>query len=257
MRQAQPISRAKALADLAESQFREALGRVGAGLNKNAEWFLRFCTMPLNTLTREQRVELWHELLALILLATRLDLSKAGERLSTMEASSWNYLESWPMARNPLTGVSEPSEDYDRWWQWVQDLQFQIQERIEAALDHDYPPLRLSDISLQLTPDGLVPLFPLDMFVKTDTEGKDIRGADGAILIRLSLMLHKCGRHLHQCPACMSVFLAARKGQTFCSPTCRARIGMQRWRTANASSKRGSRESKREPSKQPHKKSKG
>lgn len=257
MKQTQPINRAKALADLAETQFREALGRVGAGLNKNADWFLKFAEMALDTLTREQRIVLWHDLLALIILATRLDPSKAGERLSTVESGSWNYLESWPMARNPVTGVSEPNEDYDRWWQWVQDLHFQIQERIEAALDREYPPLRLSDIALQLTPDGLVPLFPLDMFVKKDTEGKDIRGADGAILIRLSLMLHKCGRHLHECPACQSPFIAVRRGQRFCSQNCRARIGMQRWRSTNAASKRGAKGSERKSIQRPHKKSKG
>ena len=255
MRLAGAIQKRKQVAALAESQFRDALSRVGSGLEKNADWFLRFCQINVESLTFDAKVTLWHDLLALVVLASRPDASKAGEKLSAMEASSWHYLESWPVHRSAASGTDEATDDFGQWWQSVLHLRTNIQERIESALNNYYPPLQLSNITVQLTPHGLIPVFPLDMFVKTTDS---IRGADGAILIRLSLAIQKFGRYLHRCPACNSIFLAARKDQSFCNATCRSRIGMQRWRNGRASrSKRKTVVSRPKPAHRSTHKSKG
>jgi hypothetical protein len=208
-----------------ESQFRAALMRVGAGLEKNANWFIWFRDMHLPSLNSEDQLSLWHDLLTLAILASRPDSANSGSPLTQTERRSWRYLEHWPTQHHIETG-----KQHEGWWQWLEGLQMQVREAIDGALQNHYSPIRITDVSLQIGPHGLVPVFPLDMFVKTGDEQSPIRGADGALLIRLARVLQRCGRNLHNCQACKTIFLAARKDQQFCSSNCRSRAGMQRWR---------------------------
>lgn len=219
---------------LAESQFREALSRVGFGLKKNAKWFLTFRRLDLEYLSRESRVQLWHDLLSLVILAARPDASQAGALLTNMERDCWQYLESWPFERSPKTGSIKLRTEYQGWWNWVDALQEQVDEAIDDALKLRYQPLRLSDVSLVIGPYGFVPVFPLDMFVQKNKDGSRIRGADAAVLIRLACVLQRCGRNIHCCRACKITFLATRKDQKFCTSNCRSRMGMRRRRAKQA-----------------------
>lgn len=237
--QPEPNQKRPGMVASAEAQFREALNRVGTGLEKNANWFLNFFRLDLVSLSPESQVLLWHDLLTLAMLASRPDASKAGTPLTKAEQSVWRYLEALPLERNTNTGSIARSDDYEGWWQWIVDLQMQVQEAIEGALHGDYIPLRLSDVNLQVSPHGLVPVFPLDMFTKNRERGSGIRGADGAVLIRLAWVLQRCGSNIRCCPACNTIFLATRKDQRFCTSNCRSRVGMQRWRTERGSPTKG------------------
>ena len=221
---------------LAESQFREALSRVGTGLEKNAKWFLTFCGCHILCRSLEKRVQLWHDLLSLMILAARPDASKAGAPLTNMERDYWQYLEAWPFEHSPKTGSIKLRTEYQGWWNWVDTLRFQVDQIIDDVLVKRYSGLQLTNVSLSLEvgPHGLVPVFPLDMFVQETKDGSRIRGADGAVLIRLACVLQRCGDNIHGCPACNTTFLATRKDQEFCTSTCRSRVGMQRWRAKQA-----------------------
>lgn len=225
----QQVSEKQALAEL---QFREALSRVGPGLGKNAKWFLAFCRLDLEYLSRESRVQLWHDLLSLVILAARPDASQAGAPLTNSEGSCWQYLEAWPFERSPKTGSIALRTEYQGWWNWVDTLRFQVEEIIDDVLEHQYSGLQLTNVSLSLRvgPHGLVPVFPLDMFVQETNDGSRIRGADGAVLIRLACVLQRCGDNIHCCQACKTTFLATRKDQQFCTSNCRSRMGMRRRR---------------------------
>lgn len=216
-----------------ESEFREALSRLGASTEKNAKWFIAFAGLDFENLTHEQLLKCWHDLLALMILASRPPDLPANKALTTSEASSWRYLKGGQLDWDKHNGCFIKNDDYRAWWQWMASLQLQIRERIESALEDVYPPLELSHVTIYAHHGALLPVFPLDLFFRNDPES--VRGADGPVLIRLALVLQLCGNKLRCCPACKNIYLAVRTDQRFCTATCRSRVGMASWRARSRS----------------------
>lgn len=216
----------------AERQFREGLSRVGTTLGKNLLWFINFSQLPLHALTVEQKLQLWHDLVAIMVLASRSPDLPGGRPLSSGESSFWQYLEAC-LGRNAIeTGNS----DYQSWWHWIGELHLQIEELIYNVVEHQGTSLQLSHVRLDIGSHGLVPMFPLDMFTETNRDAASlIRGGDAPILVRLALAIHAYQNKVHRCPACENIFVALRSDQAFCTSNCRSRFGMKRWRAKQSS----------------------
>jgi hypothetical protein len=229
-----------------EREFREALLRVGLRSIKNAEWFLALVQEPLepdgaHSLVREQ---LWHDLLALGILASRSPDPKCqGAPLSEKERSVWRGASGLgrtiggPRDRTLEAG----SFEYRAWWTGIRRIQEQVSAGLNAALNKRCIDIPLAHVILRLgDPRNSGIVFPLDDLIVGKSVHDVHAGAEGAVLLRLKQLLDKYALLLRQCECdtCEKVFfIARRQDQQYCSSRCRMRIVMRNRRARERASK--------------------
>lgn len=214
----------------ANVKFREAVLRVGASLKRNAEWFLSFgqrTREDLELMPHAQRVQLWHDLLVLSVLATRPTGNGAAVPLSADEEQAWTFAANWP--EYPWTGQypSPTSTEYHSWWSGMLNIHRAIDAALTEEIANRRPILYLEHVAFR----GNDVVFPVAAWRSTK-EGTEWVDAEGAVLVQLLRVLQRFAGRFRQCRAwrpdsrarCRGVFVAHhRSDQTFCSTRCRVR----------------------------------
>ena len=214
---------------LANVEFRAALQRVGVGLRKNGEWLLRFIDTPLeskgpHTVDREL---LWHDLLALGLLACRGESAQCGQELNEQEQRLWRsatdfYGSIWS-SQKPL----EHSFEYGHWWKSIRHLQRTVGVAIGEVLKDGETQLRLPDVIYEIKAPGKGQLtFPLDRLTIDAERGSATAGATSAVLLRLKHVLDSFISYISVCK-CETFFIKRRADQQYCTRQCQMRHLMQ------------------------------
>jgi hypothetical protein len=218
----------------AEQEFRQTLQRVGAGLKKNAHWFLSWIQHEPQLGTDPKVEQLCLDLLALSLLATRDPDTTAAKALTSEECRQWTFAAN--CIRYPWAGdFTTPKQDtleYQSLFSEIKLIHTRVRDAIEQRLRGEIPAVLLDKVVIRLTSPSLTPVFPLSACWSTK-DGTAFSGIEAPVLVRLAQVFQQYGAHFRRCPECQKLFLAARSDQKFCGTLDRARHGMRQLSQAN------------------------
>jgi hypothetical protein len=214
----------------AQEAYREAIKVTGTDLLSNAQWFLKFGQRDLSKFTSYELLQLWNQMLAICILATRQPgKSASAKTLTTAERQHWERAANWPRFPWNPKQTPEQSEEYEAWLQHVLGIGEIVGKTNEQATTGQPVAMPMKEIVLVPSPKGPRPTFPLTSF-RTSAEGTHFSGADGPMAVRLLQILQKYYGLIHRCPQCQDLFIARRKDQRFHDSGCRAMMGMRKKR---------------------------
>jgi len=214
--------------------YREAIKVTGTDLLSNAQWVLAFCRRDLTKFTSFERLQLWDQILALCILATRQPTKSTSDKtLTSAERQAWERASNWPRYPWDPKQTAEQSEEYDSWWQHLLGIHEIQCKTIEEATTGRPVEMPMTHIVLSPSPKGPIATFPLTSF-RTSAEGTHFSGADGAMAVRLLQILQKYCGLIRRCPQCQGMFIASRKDQRFHDSGCRSMMGMRKKRGRSA-----------------------
>jgi hypothetical protein len=219
-----------------EDDFLRAWKRVGGiRLNKNGEWFLSLCReeFPAKGGHTSEREALWHDLLALGILACRT-ANDSGPKLSEEEHKQWESAARLTRPGNlwPLEGPVEKSFEYRAWWNSVRGIRQRICTGVQDLLEGRTVRLCLASMIYEVPPQGGHRLFfPFDRLTVGKGLNDVVAGLEGAVLLRFQQFLEKHAPLIRSCEGCNTTFIAHRRDQKFCRGACRAKLAMRRMRS--------------------------
>ncbi len=217
----------------AEREFRQALQRVTLRAEESAEWFFEFCRKDLNLLSKEQREELWHDLLALSIVATRPNVDSLKGPLTPEERRQWQWAALWPRYPWDRKRPQDASFEHRNWWQEILNIQKKVDAAIAGILAQGRVLISLEHVAFEIGSGVMIPVFPLAAWTSVK-DGTDFTGPEGAVLIRLVQVVNATGSRFHRCESgkCSKIFIMRRYMQKYCTNTCRSRVAMQNFRRA-------------------------
>lgn len=208
---------------------------MGAGLKRNAHWFLSWIQHEPELGTDPEMEQACLDLLALSLLATRDPATTAAKApLSSEECQQWTFAANqcryfWA---GDFTTPKQETLEYQDLLSEIRLTYTRVRNAIEQRLRGEIPAVLLDKVVIRFTSPSLTPLFPLAACWPIQ-DGTAFSGMEAPVLVRLAQVFQQYGGHFRRCPECQTVFLATRTDQTFCQPLHRARHGMRRLSQAN------------------------
>jgi hypothetical protein len=217
--------------DTADLEWAEGRKEVGISWWRNLEWIVRFSATDLASLDHAERLRLWRGLLALAVLAARGVTHQTASSLTPEESHQWKLAAMWPI--HPPYSIDRPveqTEEYQSWWNTIQESQRDVKGVLHAAAIGDSPLLPIKDGALRITPRGLIPVFPFAA-MRPHADGTAFLSHETALMVRLGQIFHRHPAPLAYCRKCRELFIRKRLDKRFCSDTCRSAHGMREKRT--------------------------
>lgn len=216
---------------LANTEFCLARTNVGVSLRRNGEWLLRFASLEQPLFDEDEhatkdKVDLWHNLLALGVLTNR-PVKEAGRDLNETEAKEWRGATN--LYRTPLW-----PEAYKEWWKSVRLVRAEVHMVLNNLLRDGHVELELTDAKCEIDLQGhkllrvpLASLFIGDRMPRASLQT--------AVLLRLAAVLEQ--HRLRRCVGCKILFFAHRSDQVYHARSCQMKAVMQRHRDKRSKKK--------------------